>query len=217
MSEQPFSETPLARLHRAGIAALNDAELVALLLDRGVADTAVLVRDGLPAFARRPWDSTKPPVTRRQAARVLATLELGRRLAGDRGERAPVQSPDALAFPLLARYAHHVQEVLGAIYLDAKHRVLSEREIYVGTLNSATVSTRDVLRHALDDHAAAVIVYHNHPSGDPSPSAEDLLFTQKLLAAGKVLSVEILDHLILGAGRFVSLEQRGMLRGAEGA
>ena len=116
-----------------------------------------------------------------------------------------------IARSLLVRYAHHVQERLGAVYLDSKNRVLREREIYIGTLNSASVSTRDVLRYALEDHAASIIVFHNHPSGDPAPSAEDLLFTRKLVEAGKVLGVEVLDHLILGANRSVSLKQRGLM------
>jgi DNA repair protein RadC len=97
------------------------------------------------------------------------------------------------------------------VYLDAKNRIIREREIYVGTVNSASVSTRDVLRHALDDHASGVIVFHNHPSGDPAPSAEDLLFTRKLVEAGKVLGVDILDHLVLGMNRYISLKQRGVM------
>jgi DNA repair protein RadC len=204
-------ETPLDRLTRAGIEALSDAELVSLLMDRTVPQSRMLLRDGLPAFARASWSGTKQPVTRRQAARVVASLELNRRLAAVTDDRDPVSDPATLAGSLLARYAHHVQERLGAVYLDAKNRVLREREIYIGTLNFATVSTRDVLRFALDDHAASLIVFHNHPSGSPEPSAEDLLFTRKLVEAGKVLGVDVLDHLILGANRFVSLKQRGLM------
>ncbi len=204
-------ETPLARFIRAGIEALSDAELVSLLMDRTVPQSRMLLRDGLPAFARASWSGTKQPVTRRQAARVVASLELNRRLAAVTDDRDSVSDPETLARSLLARYAHHVQERLGAVYLDAKHRVLREREIYIGTLNYSIVSTRDVLRFALDDHAASLIVFHNHPSGDPAPSGEDLLFTRKLVEAGKVLGVDVLDHLILGANRFVSLKQRGII------
>lgn len=119
--------------------------------------------------------------------------------------------PDTLAKALIATYGHHVQERLGAIYLDAKHRVSRQRELYVGTLNSAIVGTRDVLRYALDDHAASIIVFHNHPSADPTPSTEDLVFTRKLVDAGKLLGIDVVDHLIVGAGRYVSLKQRGMM------
>ncbi|MGK2860251.1 MAG: JAB domain-containing protein [Thermoanaerobaculia bacterium] len=111
-----------------------------------------------------------------------------------------------LARSLVARYGHHVQERVGAVYLDAKSRVIREREIYIGTLNSTTVSTRDIIRHAINDHAAALIVFHNHPSGDPSPSSEDLVFTKQLVDAGQLLSIEVLDHLILGINRYVSLK-----------
>lgn len=204
-------EKPLDRLYRAGVESLSDAELVSLLVDRDVTQARSLVRDGLPAFARASWSGAKQPVTRRQAARIVASLELNRRLAAVTDDRVPVSDPEMLARSLLARYSHHVQERLGAVYLDAKHRVLREREIYIGTLNSAIVSTRDVLRFALDDRAASLIVFHNHPSGDPAPSAEDLLFTRKLVEAGKVLGVDVLDHLILGANRYISLKQRGVL------
>jgi DNA repair protein RadC len=204
-------ETPLDRLARAGIEALSDAELVSLLIDADAPKTSMLLRDGLPAFARASWSGTKQPVTRRQAGRIVASLELNRRLAVVTDDREPVSDPAVLARSLLGRYAHHVQERLGAVYLDSRNRVLREREIYIGTLNSAMVSTRDVLRFALYDHAASLILFHNQPSGDPAPSAEDLLFTTKLVEAGKILGVDVLDHLILGANRFVSLKQRGMM------
>lgn len=204
-------EKPLDRLYRAGVEALSDAELVSLLVDRNVTQARSLVRDGLPAFARTPWTNTQSPVTRRQAGRVLASLELGRRLASIVDKREPVSDCTMLARPLMARYAHEVQEHLGAVYLDSKNRIISEREIYVGTLNFATVSTRDVLRFALENHAASLIVWHNDPSMDPEASMDDLLFTRKLVEAGKVLGVEVLDHLILGANRFVSLKQRGAM------
>jgi DNA repair protein RadC len=209
--DSSVGERPLDRLYRAGAAALSDAELVSLLIDRGVAEARALVRDGLPAFAKAPWDSATSRVTRRQAARVLASLELNRRLASTTDDREPICNPQKLARSLVARYAHYVQEVLGAVYLDAKHRFIREREVFVGTSNSAVVSTRDVLRFALDDHAAAVIVFHNHPSGCPEPSEEDLLFTRKLVAAGKLLGVDVLDHLILGSSRFVSLKLLGYI------
>ena len=112
---------------------------------------------------------------------------------------------------MIARYSHYLQERLGAVFLDSKNRIIREREIYVGTLNAATVSTRDVLRYALQDNAAAVVIFHNHPSGDPAPSAEDLVFTRKMAEAGRLLGVDVLDHLILGANRYVSLKQRGAM------
>lgn len=216
----PLDEHPRERLARHGAATLSDRELLALVLSSGSRGRSALdiarslVADGLSALARREW-RTYAQITgvgEANAAKLAAAFELGRRAtARESPINDPVLDPDALARSLMARYAHHVQERLGAVYLDTRHRVLREREIYVGTVNSATVSTRDVLRHALDDHAAGVIVFHNHPSGDPAPSADDLVFTRKLVDAGKVLAIDIVDHLILGSNRYVSLQQRGML------
>jgi DNA repair protein RadC len=121
-----------------------------------------------------------------------------RRLDPHRGPTAPVLRVRA------ARTGG--QERVGAVFLDAKSRIIREREIHVGTLNSTTVSTRDILRLALDEHAAALIVFHNHPSGDPNPSADDLLFTKRLVEAGNLLGVDVLDHLILGINRYVPLK-----------
>ncbi|MFA6954303.1 MAG: DNA repair protein RadC [Thermoanaerobaculia bacterium] len=209
-SESPdtlaVAETALDRLLRAGVESLSDAELVSLLLDSKIEKARMLVRDGLPAFARTEWTARRHRMRPKQSARILASLELGRRLTISENRSDPVRDPVMLARSLVARYGHHVQERVGAVFLDAKSRIIREREIYVGTLNSTTVSTRDILRLALDEHAAGIIVFHNHPSGDPNPSADDLLFTKRLVEAGNLLGVDVLDHLILGMNRYVSLK-----------
>jgi DNA repair protein RadC len=112
---------------------------------------------------------------------------------------------------LMTAYGHRVQETFGGIFLDARHRIISEREIFVGTLTSATVSPREVFRNALSDHAASVILFHNHPSGDPSPSPQDLAFTTKLAGVGEALGVGVLDHLIVTTSSFLSFKQRALL------
>jgi DNA repair protein RadC len=219
IADMPLDEQPRERLARHGVETLSDAELVSVVLTASRGRTTLdvarsVLSDGLLALARRDWRSYTrvTGIGEANASKIAASFELGRRsVIREAPADDPVHDPGMLARTLIIRYGHHVQERLGAIYLDAKNRVIREREIYIGTLNSATVSTRDVLRFALDDHAASVIVFHNHPSGDPAPSTDDLLFTRKLVEAGKVLSIDVVDHLILGNNRYVSLKQRDMM------
>jgi DNA repair protein RadC len=194
--------------------------LIALLLEPGRKGRSSLdiarevVADGLLAVARRDWIPGKAvgSLGASRVARIGAALELGRRIASlSVTSTEPIRQPDAVALRLMASYGHRVQETFGGLYLDARHRIVSEREVFVGTLTSASVSPRDVFRFALNDHAAAVIVFHNHPSGDPSPSPEDLAFTAKLIGIGQPLGVEVLDHLIVTSSAFVSFKQRQLL------
>jgi DNA repair protein RadC len=145
-----------------------------------------------------------------RAARIAAALELGARLATERAERAPVlRSPAECARHLLPRYSSRAVETFGILALDVRHRLRHEAEISVGCLTSSLVHPREVFREALTARAAALVLFHNHPSGDPEPSAEDVSLTRRLVAAGRLMGIEVLDHLVLGAGRFVSLKERG--------
>jgi DNA repair protein RadC len=220
IADMPVDERPRERMARGGAVALSDAELIALLIEPGRRGKSSLdiarevVADGLLAVARREWIPGKPvgSLGASRVARIGAALELGRRIAALSATGAePVRDPAALAQRLIARYAHRVQETFGGIYLDARHRIVSEREIYVGTLTSASVSPRDVFRWALHDHAAAAVVFHNHPSGDPTPSPQDLAFTARIAGIGRDLGVEVLDHIIVAGNAFVSLNQRSLM------
>jgi DNA repair protein RadC len=218
--ELPADERPRERLLAAGPEALGDAELVAVLLRTGrtgasaleLAREVLAVCGGLAGLAGIP----APALARRglgpaKAASVLAAVELGRRLARSAlPEREPLAHPAAAASYLALRYGVRDQEVLGALYLDTRNRLLGERELYRGTLNRAAVEPRLVLKEGLLAGAAGCIVFHTHPSGDPSPSAEDLAFTRRLAEAGDIVGVRLVDHLVLGGvGRWVSLAQRG--------
>jgi DNA repair protein RadC len=154
--------------------------------------------------------ATTPGLAVGQAATLAACFELGRRLyRPESGPRALTQAADvhAVARDLeLARREHFV-----AFYLDARNRVLSRETVSVGTLSASIVHPREVFAPAIERRAASVILAHNHPSGDPEPSDDDLALTRRLVQAGVLLGIEILDHLVIGHGGYVSLKSRGLM------
>jgi len=146
-----------------------------------------------------------------RSATLLACLELGRRLAKARlPDRAPMSHPGAVARYLALQFTRPGQEIMGALYLDTRNRLIGEKEIYRGTLSRAAVEPRALLKEGILRDAAGFVLFHTHPSGDPSPSAEDLAFTRRLAHSGELLGVRLIDHLIVGVGNsWVSLKQRG--------
>jgi len=218
--ELPADERPRERLLARGARTLGDAELVAVLLRTGRrgASALDLARELLAAVGGLAGLTAAPPegLARRglgavKRATLLAAVELGRRLArAEIAEREPLGQPAAVARYLALRFAPREQELLGALFLDIRNRLLAERELYRGTLSRAAVEPRRVLQEGLLLGAAGCIVFHNHPSGDPSPSAEDLAFTRRLAEAGEIVGIRLVDHLIVGGpGRWVSLRERG--------
>ncbi len=213
-------ERPRERLARHGAAALSNRELVALLLGSGSASVSALelaervTGSGLRGLAGRTLGDLESErgLGRAKAARLLAALELGARLASEGRATAPAfHRPADAARHLLARYAARPVETFGILALDVRHRLRHEAVISVGCLTSSLVHPREVFQEAIVARAAALVLFHNHPSGDPEPSAEDVALTRRLSSAGTLLGIEVLDHLVLGAGRFVSLKERGHL------
>ena len=212
-SELPKDEQPAERLLTKGAGSLSDAELIAVVIGaQTMAQPHDMIRDGLPAFAGYDWCvGGRHRIPRTKAAKIAAALELGRRIAANSPRDGhAITSPDDLAPGLIARYSHRVQEHFVCIFLDSRHVVLTERVIFVGTINSALVSAREPVRMALEIHATAMIAAHQHPSGDPSPSEEDVLFTRRLSDACKTVGVDLLDHLVISVNRYVSMKQRGL-------
>ncbi|MCP3959729.1 MAG: DNA repair protein RadC [bacterium] len=146
-----------------------------------------------------------------RAAILLASVELLRRLTRHRVSVGDLlDRPGAVADYVSMNYAADDQEILGALYLDIRNRLIAERGIFRGTLTRAAVEPRPILREALQQHAASIILFHCHPSGDPTPSDEDRFFTRRVAEAGDLLGVRLLDHVVVGSGgRLVSLSHRG--------
>lgn len=221
IKELPTSEQPRERLRDYGAAALSDAELLAILLRVGVAGTNVLQlaqqllveQGGWPGLLRCDYQDLcrRHGIGEAKAAALKAALEIGRRLLlTEHAERFQIKSPTDAAQLLMLEMGHLDQEHLRTVLLDTKNRVQAVSTVYVGSLNASMVRVGEVFKAALKHNSAALIVAHNHPSGDPTPSPEDVLVTREIVSAGKLLDVEVLDHLVIGHGRFVSMRERGL-------
>jgi DNA repair protein RadC len=216
----PTPEQPAARLLRAGSASLSDAEVLAVLIGGGrsgdrplaLAHHLLTERGGLSAIPAVNTAMLRHCGLRdTQAAVLLAAAELAARLARQYiPDRHALTRPAELARYLTLRYQQRDQEVLGALFFDVRHSLTGEKEIYRGTLHHARVEPREILKECLLRGASGVALFHTHPSGDPTPSAEDWHFTKRMHDAAQIMGVELLDHLVLGAtGRWASLRQRG--------
>ena len=218
----PVGDRPRERLYALGPAALSDAELLALLLRTGdrradalaVAASLLERHGGLHGLARAGGRELKaaPGMGPAKSASVCASLELGRRLAARRlHSGAAIRGPaDVFAHfhPSLRLIPH---ERFIALLLDGRHRVLREEVVSQGTLTASLVHPREVFRAALRESTAALILVHNHPSGDPTPSAEDREVTLRLVRAGDLLGVRVIDHVIVAERGFCSLKEEGAM------
>jgi len=145
------------------------------------------------------------------ALRIQAALELGRRLVAESAApQTQVNNPQAAAQLLMSRYGHESQEHLAVVSLDTRNRVIAIDTVYKGTANSITVRLSEVFQTAVRRGAVSILVCHNHPSGDPTPSPEDVRLTAELVKAGKLMDVQVVDHLVVSPRRFVSLKERGL-------
>lgn len=221
--ETPTTDRPRERLLRLGAGALTCTELLAILLSTGKTGAsatdlaAQVLAAGGPALAPLARRSTGelarvPGVGPAKAARVVAALELGRRLQEEgRGERPRIRSPADVYHWYAPRLADLSAEEFHVLALDSQSAVVRDLLITRGILNSSLVHPREVFRGAIAEAAAGIIVVHNHPSGDPTPSADDRAVTRQLVEAGRILDVPVYDHVVIGAGRYVSFSESGLL------
>jgi DNA repair protein RadC len=217
----PEAERPRERMRRAGPAALSSSELLAIILRVGVAGESVIALatrllskyQGLGGLSRAEFSqlAKEHGMGPAKTAQLLAALELGRRLMAEPpNEHLQIRAPGDAGVLLLPMLGHQVQEHFVVLYLDTRNRVVDQETLYIGSLNTSLVRIGEVFRGAVRRHCNSIIVAHNHPSGDPSPSPEDVTLTRRLIEAGKLLEVEVLDHLVVGQTRFVSLRERGL-------
>ncbi|HLC29823.1 MAG TPA: DNA repair protein RadC [Dehalococcoidia bacterium] len=219
--EMPASERPRERLRDYGPGSLNNAELLAIILRVGTAaENAVHLAERLlatfgclPGLYKATFGELRNEhgLGEAKAAQLQAALELGKRLlAAQPEERATVRSPQDVANLLRGEMALLEQEHLRVVLLNTRNQVMGVQEIYKGSVNAAQVRVGEVLRPAVRENCPALVVVHNHPSGDPTPSPQDIAVTKELVEAGKLLDIEVLDHIIIGQGGHVSMKERGL-------
>lgn len=222
IAQWPKSERPRERLLREGPEMLTDAQLLAIVLRVGRRDASAvqvgmdLLRElqGIQGLANRGLDELCqiPGVGPAKAAQLKAALELGKRALA-----APLSTGVRIgsSADLFRHYHPHLRdmkrEVFKVVLLDAKHTIIRDATVSEGSLTLSIVHPREVFNFAVRESAAAVIFLHNHPSGDPQPSPEDRLLTDRLVTAGEVLGIQVLDHLVMGDGQYVSFADRGWL------
>lgn len=222
LKELPSEERPRERLHAYGAQALTTAELIAILIRTGNAQRSAV---SLGEYLLAQFGSIKGVATASveqlasvkglglaKAAQIKAAIEFGNRLSlFTEDSRPSIGGPRDVSNLLMPDLRYQKKEHLKSLLLDTKNRVLAIRTVSIGDLSSSIVHPREVYKDAVIASAAAIIVAHNHPSGDPTPSAEDVAVTKRLIQSGEIMGIDLLDHIVLGDGTFVSLKERGLI------
>jgi len=222
IKELPAEERPRERLHAYGAQALTTAELLAILIRTGNAERSAV---SLGEYLLAEFGSIKGVASasleqiarvkglgEAKAAQIKAAVEFGNRLALFTEDAKPsIGGPRDVANLLMSDLRYQKKEHLKSLLMDTKNRVLAVRTVSIGDLSSSIVHPREVYKDAVVASAASIIVAHNHPSGDPTPSAEDVAVTKRLMQAGEIMGIDLLDHIVIGDGVFVSLKERGLI------
>ena len=224
VKEWPASERPREKLERHGASALSNAELLAIVLRTGtqredvvtLAQRLLTHKGGIVGLSNATMTelAAEHGLGLAKSAQLKAALELGRRLlvlvADPSAARVQVRSPADVANLLMLEMGLLEQEVMRTVLLNTKNHVIASPVIYQGSANTAVIRVGELFREAVKHNAVSLIVVHNHPSGDPTPSPEDVAVTREIVAAGKLLDVDVLDHLVIGHQRYVSLKEKGL-------
>lgn len=222
LKELPQNERPRERLLRYGSESLSNSELIAIILGTGNKGENILSLssriikergglNGLLTSTREDFLKLKG-IGNAKASQLMAIVELSKRFRSYRsGEEYKVCSPKDAAQYVMEEMRGLSQEILKVIMLDTKNKVINEKNVSMGSINSSIVHPREVFKEAILKNSASIIIFHNHPSGDPTPSSEDINVTHRIKESGKILGIDVLDHIIIGDGRFISLKEKGVL------
>ncbi|MFC4618150.1 DNA repair protein RadC [Camelliibacillus cellulosilyticus] len=215
-------ERPRERMLQEGPSALSNQELLAIILRTGSIDASVLTLshrllqrfEGLKGLKNASIEELLElkGIGTAKAVQIMAALELGKRLNTVRmDDRYAIRSPQDGVNLIADDLRHLVQEHFVCLYLNTKNQVIHRQTLFIGSLNASIVHPREVFREALKRSAASIICFHNHPSGDPTPSQQDIDVTKRLVDCGMLLGIDVLDHIIIGERDFVSLKEKGIV------
>ncbi|OXS57937.1 hypothetical protein B1A99_14965 [Cohnella sp. CIP 111063] len=222
LRELPSGERPRERMQQHGAQALSHAELLAILLRTGTPNESAVhlaqrilnESGGLRKLAESGWEDLIHirGIGPAKALQLQASIELGRRIARSRlPETVKITCPQDAADLLMEEMRHYREEHFVCLFLNTKNHVIGRQTLSIGSLNASIVHPREVFKAAIRRSSASILCAHNHPSGDPTPSAEDLQLTRRLGEAGQLLGIELLDHLVIGDSRFISLKEMGCI------
>ncbi|MBE6184143.1 JAB domain-containing protein [Bacillus ginsengihumi] len=222
ISDFPIEDRPRERFIQYGATSLSNQELLAILLRTGTKKESVIQLanrllqyfEGLNLLKDASIEEMTAikGIGTAKAVQVLAAIELGRRISNLKyNDRYVIRSPQDGANYVMNDMRFLTQEHFVCLYLNVKNQVIHQQTIFIGSLNASIVHPREVFKEAFRRSAASIICFHNHPSGDPSPSREDIEVTKRLVECGKIMGIEVLDHMIIGDKKYISLKEKGYL------
>ncbi|HEY5563481.1 MAG TPA: DNA repair protein RadC [Clostridiaceae bacterium] len=218
----PKNERPMERLFRYGASSISNVELLAIILRSGSAKNNVMALSnrllnesgGLNGLLNCDVENLTKfnGIGKAKAAQLLALAEIAKRFKSFKsGDNYVIKSPEDAAYLVMDELRTYKKEYLKVILLNTKNLVISIEDVSIGSLNSSIVHPREVFSQAIKKSAASIVICHNHPSGDPTPSNEDINITKRLVESGKLLGIQLVDHLIIGDGVYISLKEKGLL------
>jgi len=223
IKEMPQEERPREKMMKYGVSSLSNIELLAILIGSGTRDTTALSlaariisleKDGISFLGHcLPQDLCAiKGIGMAKSCQIVAAIALGKRIATrPRGKRLRINSPDEIAALFMEELRYLKKEFFRVLLLNTKNEIIGMEDASIGNLNSSIVHPREIFCSAIKKSASSMIVVHNHPSGNPKPSQNDLDVTVRLVEAGKLLGISVVDHLIIGDGVYISLKEKGLL------
>lgn len=223
INDIPINERPIEKLLKFGVEGLTNAELIAILLRSGTKGENIISLstrllsevnglDGLLNISLKELTSIRG-IKEVKGCQIIAMIEIFKRFNTLKSSRKmiKVSSPKDIATLLINEMSELNQEVLKAIFLNTKNIIIGSKDIFKGTLNSSIVHPREIFKEALNHGAASIIIAHNHPSGDPNPSKEDMNITIRLKECGNIMGIKVIDHIVIGYNKYISLKEKGII------